>query len=121
MMRNALFVAFVFLLMQSMACRPKAKSYYTKNDIQGSWYLNKWEPFNSLAFGDSTVFVGNSTDTVFNLNYRLSHDSLITWAIPTGQKYSRKILLIDKDNLVLEGIHDNTETLKYSHKKTDYK
>jgi hypothetical protein len=120
MIRPAILIALAFFLLLNTSCKHHV-SAYSKKDIEGSWYLNKWKPYNSLVFSDSTVFVGNSTDTVFTLNYTLSHDSLITWSAESKGKYAHKILTLDKDELQLEGIHTNAEVLKYSRTKTDYK
>lgn len=77
------------------------------------------EAIQFAGFGDSTVFVGNSTDTIFTLNYTLSNNSLVTW-LRDGPKMKHKILLLNQDSLILEGIYDEPSTLKYSSTKKPY-
>jgi hypothetical protein len=73
----------------------------------------------TLNFSDSTVFVGNSTDTIFTLNYAISNDSLITW-LRDGPKMKHKVLFLTRDSLALEGIHNEQGTLKYSSTQKPY-
>jgi len=110
---------FVLLILLGCSCSEQSKKDYSV-DIKRNWYMNRWRPFNDLQFGDSTVFVGNSTDTVFTLNYTLSNDTLITWFGSPAHKYRHKILLLSKDSLILKGMHDEADTLKYSDTKKPY-
>ncbi len=86
-------------------------------DLKGNWYLNKWTSYNGLIFNNETVFIDNSTDTVFTLNYSLSYDTLITWSGKSNKKYSNRIINLTKDNLVLEGIREVTEIRTYTRTK----
>jgi hypothetical protein len=95
-------------------CKPPLKQKsITKNELLGTWYLNKWAPYHTLVFANSTVFVDNNIDTVFTLNYLISNDSIITWLDP-GAKFGNRIIEVNNENLVLEGMHDHTGKLKYS-------
>jgi len=89
-------------------------------EIKGTWYLNKWTSYHTLIFGDSTVFVDNNVDTVFTLNYFIANDSLITWSGQSNKKNSTRIISINKDTLVLDGIEGVTNKLDYSRIKKPY-
>lgn len=84
------------------------------DNIKGNWYIKNWTSYRDLIFSDKTVFVGYSGDTVFTLNYSLSHDTLLTWADRPNEKYRNKIITLTKDNLVLEGIREVAETRTYT-------
>ena len=86
-------------------------------NIKGNWYLNKWAPYHTLKFTDSTVFVDNNIDTVFTLNYSINDDTIATWANTTIPKLKNKIILLSADSLVLDGIRDNNVLMKYSRRK----
>jgi hypothetical protein len=98
------------------SCRQTSKQI-TSADLKGNWHLNKWTSYQILIISDQTVFVGNHVDTVFTLNYSLSHDTLITWTGQSTQKFKNKIISLTKDNLVLDGIQEITETRTYKRTK----
>lgn len=91
------------------------------SDIVGSWYLNKWAPFHTLVFNEKTVWVDNNIDTVFSLNYEILHDSITTSLGLSGEKIKNKIITLTKDTLVLDGIYDMKDTLRYSRKNKEFK
>jgi hypothetical protein len=82
--------------------------------LKARWHTNQGHLFNSLAIGDSTIFVDNRADTIFTMRYKVSRDSLITWHPHTSQQFKNKILLLTKDSLVLDGIADVKERRNYS-------
>ena len=92
---------------------PLKQKSITKNALLGTWYLNKWAPYHTLLFGDSTVFVDNNVDTVFTLNYLISNDSIITWLDFTA-RFGHRIIELNNENLILDGIHDDSGKLRYS-------
>ena len=108
-MKN-LFLAFIILVL--ISCKPLS-NIDTKHNLQGKWYLNKWLPYNFLNFSDSTVFVENSIDTVFTLNYSISNDILITW-LGSSKKYRHQIIKLTDCELILDGIHDQEGKLIYT-------
>jgi len=102
---------------------PFVLTYYNKNetpllatDIRGPWYLNKWTSYNTLIFSDSTVFVDNSTDTVFTLKYFID-DNLLLTTNQLGQQATDTITWLTSDSLVLSGIRDIQERRSYTRTK----
>jgi len=90
-------------------------------NIQGRWYLNRWTMFHTLDFTDKTVFVDNHVDTVFTLNYSVSHDTLITWSGNSDKKYKNKIIYITRDTFVINGFAGSADTINYSRIKSGWK
>lgn len=116
------FYLIVFFVLALSACTQKQTAKkVTLQSIQGRWYLNKWTSANTLDFSDTTVFVGNSVDTVFTLNYKLSNDTLITWDDASHHKFKSKIVEVTHDNLVLETFYDINEKRVYSRTSKGYK
>lgn len=86
-------------------------------NLKGNWYLHQWTAYHTLKFSDSSIFVDNSGDTIFNLNYTLLNDTLTTWLPESNQKYKNKIIKLSKDSLVINGIHEAREIRTYTRTK----
>jgi hypothetical protein len=114
--------ATIILTIISFSSCGQTQKQITSTDLKGSWYLNKWTTYHTLIFSDQTVFVDNNVDTVFTLNYSLSHDTLVTWIGQSTKKLKNKIISLTKDNLILDGIQEINEKRTYKRTKdTQYR
>lgn len=120
-MKNKLLglAAVLLTVISFTSCRLVPKQI-SSADLIGPWYLNKWTAYHTLIFSDTTVFVDNNVDTVFTLNYSLSNDTLITWSGQSTQKFKNKIIRLTKEELVLGGTQDITETRTYKRTREPY-
>ena len=114
------YLSYLFLLpvLAISSCRPKPLKV-TKEDLKGGWHLNIWTSANNLIIDDTCIFVDNDVDTVFTLQYLLSHDTLTTWSSPQ-YKFSNRIILISKDSLILDGFYNIEGIHRYARKSTGY-
>jgi hypothetical protein len=99
-----------------LTCCNKSERPLLATDIRGPWYLNKWTSYHTLTFNDSTVFVDNSTDTVFTLKYFID-DNLLLTTNQFGQQTTDTITRLTSDSLVLSGIRDIQERRSYTRTK----
>ncbi len=82
--------------------------------LTGKWYLNKWTYYHTLDIKGDNIDVDNHVDSVFFLNYRLSHDTLITWSENSKKFTKNKILKVSKDTLIFESFLNTKGEVHYS-------
>jgi hypothetical protein len=92
----------------------------TNNYIKGEWYLNKWTTYHTLKFSDTTLFVDNHIDSVFNSNYSLHKDTLILQDNNSNVTYKQKIIALTEDTLIIKSFGNKQNILGYSRTKREW-
>ena len=115
---------FFYLFFVFVACTPSKKDT-NHGKIVGTWYANEANLYHTLYFQDSLhLALDTHIDTTFFYEYHFIGDSALAICKKYAQVISRhKILKLDQDSLVLQGLLDRGDTLRYgkarkfSHKK----
>jgi hypothetical protein len=107
-------------LLVLLSCSPpQGRNIPRAELILGKWYLNQWTSYHTLDFDGKRVFVDNSTDTVFRMNYMISNDTLVTWSESGGEVYRTRITDLTKETLSLNGFLRDPKERVYTRKQQD--
>jgi hypothetical protein len=93
------------------------QNVFKKENLLGTWSLNKWTMYHTLKIDENTIYVDNHIDSVFYLKYRIEKNLLITWSSQDSTKISKaEIIKNSNDSLIMKSFL-NTPLLRYSRKE----